>query len=153
MYSKAEILSLIELRQSTIKDWLSCPLMFRFRHVLKLDPSYRSLAALHGSTLHLSIHRLHLDGFEQDLEMLYNQARAEILELESHIPIRWKTNEMADLASLRKHGKELLKGYVGNPDNYECKLVYSELGFRLRIDGLELTGTLDQLRQNPDGSL
>ncbi len=153
MVRKAEILSRIELRQSTIRDWLSCPLMFHFRHVMQLSPSYRNLAAIHGSTLHLCIHRLHLDGFKQDLEMLYDQALGEILELESQIPIRWKSNEIEDLASLRTHGKEVLKGYVGNPDNHDCKLVYSELQFRLRMGGLQFTGTIDQLRQNPDGSL
>jgi RecB family exonuclease len=153
MFRKAEILSRIELRQSTIKDWLSCPLMFRYRHVLKLDPSYRSLAAIHGSTLHLCIHRLHSEGLNQDIQSLYTTALREIIDLESHIPIRWKSNKLQDIAALKLHGLELLEGYVGNRENHSCNLLFSEVRFRLRVNGLELTGTMDQVRQNPDGSI
>ena len=153
MFRKAEILSRIELRQSTIKDWLSCPLMFRFRHVLQLAPSYRSLAAIHGSTLHLCIHRLHLEGFDQDIQALYANGLREIMDLESHIPIKWKSNELQDMAALKLHGLELLEGYVGNQENHSCNLLFSEVRFRIRVKGLELTGTMDQVRQNPDGSI
>ena len=153
MFRKAEILSRIELRQSTIKDWLSCPLMFRFRHVLKLDPSYRSLAAIHGSVLHLCIHRLHMSGFDLDIGLLYSQALEQVLELESQIPIRWKKGVEEDRLIMKTHAEEILKGYVNHEQNRTSTLMYSEVKFRVRVNGILLTGTIDQVRRNMDRSL
>ncbi len=45
--TKSEIAKSIELRQSTIKDYLLCPMMFKYRHIEKLKPSFRNLAAHH----------------------------------------------------------------------------------------------------------
>ena len=153
MFRKAEILSRIELRQSTIKDWLSCPLMFRFSHVLQLAPSYRSLAAIHGSALHLCIHRLHFEGFDLDLGLLYARALKEVLESESHIPIRWKKGVEEDRLIMLTHAAEILKGYVNHEQNHTSTLMYSEVKFRLRVNGMLLTGTIDQVRRNLDSSL
>ncbi len=153
MYRKVEILDRIELRQSTIKDWLSCPLMFRFRHVLKLDPSYRSLAAIHGSALHLCIHRLHTNGFTQDIPSLYENALEELMGEETHIPINWKNEPGKDVLILKTHGEELLKGYVNHKRNLTDHILYSEVKFRVGLKGMILTGTIDQLRQHPDGGL
>ncbi|MBT6759465.1 MAG: PD-(D/E)XK nuclease family protein, partial [Candidatus Marinimicrobia bacterium] len=138
---------------STIKDWLSCPLMFRFRHVLKLDPSYRSLAAIHGSALHLCIHRLHMEGFDLDLGLLYTQALEEILGAEKHIPIRWKKGVEEDRLIMKTHAEEILKGYVNHEQNRTSTLMYSEVKFRVRVNGMLLTGTIDQVRRNIDGTL
>ncbi|MBT6759280.1 MAG: PD-(D/E)XK nuclease family protein [Candidatus Marinimicrobia bacterium] len=153
MFRKAEILSRIELRQSTIKDWLSCPLMFRYRHVMQLAPSYRSLAAIHGSALHLCIHRLHFEGFDLDLGLLYARALKEVLESESHIPIRWKKGVEEDRLIMLTHAAEILKGYVNHEQNHTSTLMYSEVKFRLRVNGMLLTGTIDQVRRNLDSSL
>lgn len=153
MFRKAEILSRIELRQSTIKDWLSCPLMFRFSHVLQLAPSYRSLAAIHGSVLHLCIHRLHLEGFCQDLGLLYSKALEEVLESESHIPIGWKKGVEEDRLIMKTHAEEILQGYVNHEQNRTSTLMYSEAKFRVRVSGMMLTGTIDQVRCNLDSSL
>jgi RecB family exonuclease len=153
MYRKAEILERIELRQSTIKDWLSCPLMFRFRHVQQLAPSYRSLAAMHGSALHLCIHRLHRGGFDLDRGLLYARALEEILESETHIPIRWKKGADEDRLIMKTHAEEILKGYVDHEQNRNSTLLYSEVKFRVRVSGMMLTGTIDQVRCNMDGTL
>lgn len=153
MYRKAEILGRIELRQSTIKDWLSCPLMFRYRHVLKLDPSYRSLAAMHGSALHQCIHRLHLEGFDLDLGQLYTRALEEILDSETHIPIRWKKGVDEDRLIMKTHAEEILKGYVDHEQNRHSTLLYSEAKFRVRVSEVMLTGTLDQVRRKMDATL
>ena len=153
MFRKAEILSRIELRQSTIKDWLSCPLMFRFSHVLQLAPSYRSLAAIHGSVLHLCIHRLHMEGFCQDLGLLYTRALEEVLESDSHIPIRWKKGVDEDKMIMKTHAEEILQGYVHHEQNRTSTLMYSEAKFRVRVSGMLLTGTIDQVRRNMDNTL
>ena len=153
MLRKAEILERIELRQSTIKDWLSCPLMYRYRHVLKLDPSYRSLAAIHGSALHLSIYRLHQNGFEQELEVLYAKALEETFDEESHIPIHWKHEPDEDVSILKTHGLEILKGYVKHARNRTDTLLFSEVKFRVSVSGMALTGTIDQVRRSVYGTI
>jgi RecB family exonuclease len=153
MYKKAEILNRIQLRQSTIKDWLNCPLMFRFRHIEGLKPTFQNLAALHGSALHLAIHRLHEYGFNQDLGKLY-QAAFDIVRMEhSSIPIQWKQGEEADIARLKANAIEILKGYTAYSENQIAEILYSEVRFRVKIKGYRCTGTMDQVRRNSDGNL
>jgi CRISPR/Cas system-associated exonuclease Cas4 (RecB family) len=127
--------------------------MFRYRHVMQLAPSYRSLAAIHGSALHLCIHRLHFEGFDLDLGLLYARALKEVLESESHIPIRWKKGVEEDRLIMLTHAAEILKGYVNHEQNHTSTLMYSEVKFRLRVNGMLLTGTIDQVRRNLDSSL
>ncbi|NQV15115.1 PD-(D/E)XK nuclease family protein [bacterium] len=153
MYRKAEVLRRIELRQSTIKDWLNCPLMYRFRHIEKLKPVYRNIAAIHGSALHLAIHLLHSKGFDQDLASLYKRALDESLKRDQDIPIKWKENQDCDLTLMRDHALELLKGYTSYKENHQCEVIYSEVEFRVMVKGYQLTGTIDQLRRNSDGDI
>ena len=153
MYRKAEVLSRIQLRQSTIKDWLNCQLLFRFRHIEGLKPSYRGIAAIHGSALHLAIHRLHQSGFYQNLAHVYERALSEVMELESDIPVRWKKGESVDLEQMKEHAHELLSGYIAYAENELAEILYSEVQFRVRIGGHELTGTIDQVRMNSNGDI
>lgn len=151
MYRKAEILARIELRQSTIKDWLNCPLMFRYRHVEGLKPAFRNLAALHGSALHLAIHELHEVRFDQDLDKLYRRCFTQVRDAEREIPIQWKTGTEADLARLQANAAEILEGYRNYLENQSATMLYSEVRFRVRIKGYVLTGTMDQVRRNSGG--
>ncbi len=151
MHRKAEILAKIELRQSTIKDWLNCPLMSRYRHVERLKPAFRNLAALHGSALHLAIHSLHTQGFDQDLSRLYRSSFTQVRDAEPEIPIQWKEGLDADLARLEANASEILEGYCNYPENRNATILYSELRFRVRIKGYGLTGTMDQVRRNSSG--
>ena len=153
MYRKAEILNRIQLRQSTIKDWLSSPLMFRFRHVEKKTPAYKGVAAMHGSALHLAIHRLHELEFKGDVKALYLDALQEVMTQEPEIPIAWKKSREEDLLKLEDHAFEILTGYRDWEENRNCKLLYSEVQFRVKIGGHELTGTIDQVRINSNGEL
>jgi RecB family exonuclease len=153
MYRKAEILNRIQLRQSTIKDWLSCPLMFRFRHVEGLKPRYRNIAALHGSALHGAIHQLHSQGFETDLKKLYRATFREAMIQEKETPIHWKTSKQADMDSLENHAVEILTGYCNWEENHLCQVLYSEVQFKVKIGGFNLSGTIDQVRINSDGEL
>ncbi|NQT64083.1 MAG: PD-(D/E)XK nuclease family protein, partial [Candidatus Marinimicrobia bacterium] len=153
MYRKAEILNRIQLRQSTIKDWLSCPLMFRFRHIEKLKPAYLGVAAIHGSALHLAIHRLHDLEFKGDVRMLYTAALQEVMAQDPDIRIAWKKSREEDLQNLEDHACEILTGYRDWEENRNCKLLYSEVQFKVKVGGHELTGTIDQVRRNSSGGL
>ncbi|MBL7123255.1 MAG: PD-(D/E)XK nuclease family protein [Candidatus Marinimicrobia bacterium] len=153
MYRKAEMLERIQLRQSTIKDWLSCPLMFRFRHVEKLKPAYRGVAAIHGSALHLAIHKLHALEFKGDVRELYRDALQEVMVQDSDIPVAWKKSKEVDMQGMEDHAFEILTGYGDWEENRNCKLQYSEVRFKVKVGGYELTGTIDQVRYNSSGEL
>jgi RecB family exonuclease len=153
MYRKAEVLERIQLRQSTIKDWLSCPLMFRFRHVERIKPAYRNVAALHGSALHGAIHQLHVNGFETDLKKLYRETFREVMGQNPETPIHWKKSKQADMDSLENNAVEILTGYRNWEENYLCQVLYSEVQFKVKIGGFDLSGTIDQIRVNSEGEL
>jgi RecB family exonuclease len=153
MYRKAEVLRRIELRQSTIKDWLNCPLMYRFRHIEKLKPAYRNVAALHGSALHKAIHQLHTHGFKTNLRRLYREAFREVMAEDSKIPINWKKSKQADMDRLEDNAAEILAGYRNWEENHLCQILYSEVKFKVKIGGYHLSGTIDQVRINSSGEV
>ena len=153
MYRKAEMLERIQLRQSTIKDWLSCPLMFRFRHVEGLKPAYRNVAALHGSALHGAIHQLHVNGFETNLKKLYREAFKDAMKQNPDSPIHWKKSKQADMDRLEDNAEEILTGYRNWEENHLCTVLYSEVKFKVKVGGFDLSGTIDQVRINSDGEL
>lgn len=153
MYRKAEILERIQLRQSTIKDWLNCPLMYRYRHVEDLKPAYRSVAALHGSALHSAIHQLHTQGFKTNLRRLYKQSFREAVTEDPETPIHWKKSKQADMERLEDNAAEILSGYRNWEENHQSQVLYSEVQFIVKIGGYAITGTIDQVRINSDGDL
>jgi RecB family exonuclease len=146
--TKSEILQTIELRQSTIKDYLSCALMYKYKHVQKIPESSRHSAALHGTAIHSVIRKMHEVSFEIDLEEAYLQALEEAVG-ESDVPIYWKESRERYLAN----ALEILEGYKSNPLNRNVEVLYCEVPFRVKIHGHLFTGTIDQLRKYPDGTL
>ena len=151
MKKKREILKTIELRQSTIKDYLLCPLMFRFKHIEGIDPNWRNSAMLHGSALHKIIELLHSENWNLDIEATYRRVfhELEFESEESHIPVFMKD----DMEKLVANAIELIEGYKRNPKNQNIKVLYAEQKFRVKIGGYTFTGTIDQVRENPDGTL
>ena len=153
--TKNEILQIIQLRQSTIKDFLNCPLMFSFRHLDKIPPEYRNSAALHGSTLHKLIYLIHEDKWHLDVKRYYREIFEEY-ELgnggESLIPVRWE-NRDKELTAFEENAIEIIAGYRNKPENRDCIVLYSEQQFRVKIAGHTFTGTIDQVRKYPDNTL
>lgn len=146
--TKNEILSTIELRQSTIKDFLNCPLMFRFKHLEQIPESFRHSSALHGTALHKIIHRLHTEDWELPLEEAYMKALDDAVA-ESNIEIRWKEKP----EKYCSNALEILKGYKANPINRVYEILYSEVKFRVKIFGHWFTGTIDQVRRDNHNKL
>ena len=154
--TKSEIAKSIELRQSTIKDYLLCPLMFKYRHIEKLKPSYRNPAALHGSTLHKLIEWIHTVNWNLEVSKFYKEVFSyfEYCKLEEKdIPVFWKNGREVELAAYEKNAIEILDGYHKRPENQHAKVLYSETIFRVKIAGYMFTGTIDQVRENEDGGL
>ena len=155
MTTKAEILETIELRQSTLKTWLSCPLMYKFRHIDKLEPAFRYPATIHGSALHLVLKQLHEGEWNGDLQSLYTKALNHYLYAsdESHIPVRWKGDMHKEIEKLKNNAVEILENYRSKDYNKNAVVLFSEVQFRVKILGYEFTGTIDQVRLNPDNSV
>jgi len=146
--TKGEILQTIELRQSTIKDFLNCPLMFRFKHIEQIPETFRHSAALHGTGIHKVVHRLHTEDWELPLRKAYMEALEDAIA-ESDVEVRWKETP----EKYCDNAIEILKGYKENPQNIEVLILFSEVKFRVKIHGHMFTGTIDQVRKNADGTI
>jgi len=153
--TKQEILDTIELRQSTLKTWLSCPLMYKFRHIDKLEPAFRYPGTVHGSALHLVLAWLHAGEWKGDLRALYTKALNHYLYAsdEEHIPVRWKRDMVKEIEALKVNAVEILENYRSKAYNRDALVLFSEVQFRVKILGFEFTGTIDQVRKNPDGTV
>ena len=153
--TKAEILETIELRQSTLKTWLSCPLMYKFRHIDKLEPAFRYPGTVHGSALHMVLKQLHEGEWSGDLRSLYTKALNHYLYAsdESHIPVRWKGDMHKEIEKLKANAVEILENYRSKDYNKKAVVLFSEVQFRVKILGYEFSGTADQVRLNPDNSV
>ena len=152
---KQEILETIELRQSTLKTWLSCPLMYKFRHIDKLEPSFRYPGTIHGSALHMVLKQLHEGEWNGDLRALYTKALNHYLYAgdESHIPVRWKGDMHKEIEKLKTNAVEILENYRSKDYNKKAVVLFSEVQFRVKILGYEFTGTCDIVRKNPNGTV
>jgi len=153
--TKQEILKIVELRQSTLKNWLSCPMMYKFIHVDKLDPAFRYPGTVHGSALHLVLAWLHEGQWNGNLRGLYTKALNYYLYAseEEHIPVRWKRDMAKEIEALKVNAVEILENYRSKAYNQDAIVLFSEVQFRCRILGYNFTGTIDQVRKNLDGSV
>ena len=153
--TKQEILKKVELRQSTLKNWLACPMMYKFRHIDKLDPSFRYPGTLHGSALHLVLSWLHQGEWNGDLRALYTKALNHYLYAseEEHIPVKWKRDMHKEIEALKINAVEILENYRSKAYNKDALVLFSEVQFRVKILGYNFTGTIDQVRKNLDGTI
>ncbi|MCP4583791.1 MAG: PD-(D/E)XK nuclease family protein [candidate division Zixibacteria bacterium] len=150
--TKKEILQTIQLRQSTLKDYLNCPMMFKFRHLDKLQPEYRHPAALHGSVIHKLLYMIHDDKWNLNVANYYGEIfeRYEFgKEGESKIPVKWK-DKAKELAAYESNANEMLDNYRKWEPNQQASILYAEQRFRVKIGGYVFTGTIDQVRRYPD---
>lgn len=152
---KSEILNTIELRQSTVKDYLSCPLMFHFKHLEGIAPAWRHSAALHGSALHKLIYLMHDSKWHISVKRYYREI-FEYYEFQKagdcETPVYWENREK-ELAAYEANASEIIEGYRKRTDNREAIIHFAESEFRVKICGQVFTGTIDQIRENRDGTL
>ena len=155
MTTKKEILETIELRQSTLKTWLNCPLMYKARFIDKIPPSHRYPGTVHGSALHLVLSWLHEGQWKGDLRVLYTRALNYQLYAsgEEHIPVRWKRDMETEIEALTVNAVEILENYRSKDYNRDALVLFSEVRFRVKILGYKFTGTIDQVRKNLDGTI
>ncbi len=150
--TKQEILETIELRQSTLKTYLNCARMYKFRHIDKLEPAFRYPGTVHGSALHLVLAWLHAGEWKGDLRALYTKALNYYLYAsdEEHVPVRWGGDMEKEIEALKVNAVEILENYRSKAYNRDALVLFSEVQFRVKILGYLFTGTIDQVRKNPD---
>ena len=153
--TRSEIRSQIRLRQSSIRDFMLCGKLFEYRHLDGIEAKTRSAKTLNGSALHLLMFWLHNGEWEMDVENMYPKAFAhyEYASDESHIPVRFYKSREEDLKAFTAIAVEIVDGYRRRPENAESTMLFQEVKFRVKILGEMYEGTIDGIRQLPDGKI
>ncbi|MDP2361748.1 MAG: PD-(D/E)XK nuclease family protein [bacterium] len=142
------------LRQSTIYSYLRCP----YQHLLKTtDPStqtFRHPSAIHGTVIHQLIRRLHAGEWEMDVREAYAEAFDHEVShgQNNNLPVRWK-DDVEEREAFLADAVAMLEGYRSKDYNRSCRVLMAEAKFTVKMGRQTLTGTIDQVRENQDGSI
>jgi len=142
------------LRQSQIYSYLRCPHQYYLQSAEPDKRTFRHPAAMHGTVIHGLIRRMHDGDWDMDLQAAYLLAfQHEVTTGQNDtLPIRWK-NEAEEREQYLADAVAMLEGYRSKDYNRNCKVLMAEAQFIVKMGRHQLTGTLDQLRQHPDGTL
>ena len=143
-----------QLRQSLINQYLFCPKSFELEQIQGVRPLYRSHAALNGSAIHELLHRMHNGHWNLNPEWMYEEVlqQLEFEGPEQLIPVDWNNRE-AEVSRYREDAVEIICNYRLKPYNRDAEVILSEAPFTVKVGRVEFTGTVDQIRRNPDGTL
>ena len=144
----------VAFHQSTVKSYLSCPRSFKYRYHDQIQPKWRGSAAVHGTVLHRMIERLHSGGWNLDAETVYQMTLAdeEAYGQDCELPIFWKGGRDEQIAKLTEEAVEMIEGYRDKDYNREATVALAEAKFMLKLGRNVYAGTIDQLRDNGDGT-
>lgn len=163
------------LRQSSIYSFLRCPYQYHLRDTDPSSQRFQHPAAVFGTAVHDVIHQLHSEDWDLDLEVAYLEAferattkrqidtptgRLGVQATTSTerqfdnatVPIRWK-DEDKEREQYRLDALAMLEGYRSKDYNRTCRVLLAEATFTVKIGRQTITGTIDQLREHPDGTL
>jgi len=141
------------MRQSSLKAYLFCPRSYQLRFLEDTPPSFRNAKALFGSAIHELIRRMHAGEWEMELLEAYQQTFGELeREENAEIPIRWQ-NETKERAQFEEEAVTILTGYRDKSYNRDAEVLLAEAPFTLSAGKQVFTGTVDQVRKNPDGTI
>jgi RecB family exonuclease len=142
------------LRQSTIYSYLRCP----YQHFLRsTDPStqtFRHPSAINGTVIHQLIRRLHAGDWAMDLREEYSQAFDHEVShgQDNKLPLLWK-DEAEEREAYLADAVAMLEGYRSKDYNRQARVLMAEAQFTVKMGRQTMTGTLDQVRQHPDGTI
>lgn len=133
---------------SQIDTFLTCPLKFKYRYLLRL-PGTPSHALAFGETVHKTLHDFHrqkMQGREMEAEVFLNLYRRYFIETGYESAEHKKARFEAGLAAMKRYYREQGKLF-GEP-------VYLEQQFQLKLGGgKKLTGKIDRIDRFEDGYL
>ncbi len=142
------------MRQSSIKNYMTCSRAFRYQHIDNFEPSFRSVPMVHGAVIHKILHLINSEHWDLNVDYIYPELfdKAEYHSEESHIPIFWKENREETIKKLTNEAVEMLNNYRSKDYNKNSKVGLSEAKFTVKLGRAGLfSGTIDLLRKNPDG--
>ena len=135
------------LTYTKLEDFLTCPLKFRYKHILNI-PTPPSPALSFGNSIHYSLRDFHqkiMAGVPTDLDDLLASYEA------NWQPFGYKDKEHQ--AARFDSGKKLLTRYYSENEGKKFKHVGIEKNFRTAISGVVFTGRIDRIDLLPDGSV
>jgi putative RecB family exonuclease len=143
------------LSPSRAGDFMTCPLLFRFRTIDRL-PQAPSSAATRGTVVHGVLERLYdLPAAERTLEAAAGMLRPEwerLLEAEPDVATLFDAD--TDLAAWLDSARELLAGYFQLEDPTRLEPAERERLVEVVLPGgLRLRGIVDRLDRAPSGDL
>jgi putative RecB family exonuclease len=143
------------LSPSRAGDFMTCPLLFRFRTIDRL-PQAPSPAATRGTVVHAVLERLfELPGPERTPEAARALLRPEwerLLEAEPEVGTLFE--EESELAAWLTSAEELLQGYFSLEDPRRVLVAEREQYVEVVLPGgLRLRGIVDRLDRAPSGDL
>jgi len=145
---------MLQLRQSLLNQYLFCPKSYQLEHLQNCRPGYRSHAALNGSVVHELLHMVHNGGWNLEPVSTYDGVlqQLEFEGPEKLIPVDWNNREV-EVSKYRDMAAEIINHYRMKPYNRDTRIILSEAPFTVKIGRVIFTGTVDQIRENPDGKL
>ena len=145
---------MLQLRQSLLNQYLFCPKSYQLEHLQNCRPGYRSHAALNGSVVHELLHLLHNGHWGLNPASRYDEIihQLEFEGPEKSIPVDWN-NRDSEVEKYRNMAVEIVTNYRQKPYNRESRIILAETPFSVKVGRVAFTGTVDQIRENPDGSL
>jgi putative RecB family exonuclease len=143
------------LSPSRAGDFMTCPLLFRFRTIDRL-PQAPSSAATRGTLVHGVLERLYdLPAAERTLDAAAAMLRPEwdrLLEAEPEVATLFEAD--ADLVTWLDSARELLAGYFSLEDPTRLEPAERERLVEVVLPGgLRLRGIVDRLDRAPSGDL
>lgn len=135
------------LSYSKIDDYKTCPLKYKYRHVLNI-PSPPSFALSFGTTIHETLRDYHsklLFGENVSLDGLLDIYKSKWQ------PLGFLNAEHR--AEYFKNGERLLEKYWHNQQNSKVKPLELEKSFNVKIGGIKFFGRIDRIDPLPDGGV
>ncbi len=135
------------LSYSKIEDYKTCPLKYKYRHVLNI-PSPPSFALSFGSTIHETLRDYHS-------KLLFGEtvSLAGLLDIYKS---KWQPLGFLNAehrAEYFKNGERLLEHYWQNQQNLSTKPLELEKSFNVKIGGIKFFGRIDRIDPLPDGGV
>ena len=142
------------MRQSSIKNYMTCPRAFKYNHIENFQPSFRSVPMVHGTVIHKILHLINTEHWDLNVDYIYPELfdKEEFNSDESNVPIFWKEDRDKTIKKLTAEAIVMLDNYRSKDYNKKAKVGLSEAKFTVKLGRAGLfSGTIDLLRKSPEG--
>jgi len=142
----------MELTATQVNDFLTCPRMYWYAHVLELPLEYARPEMVVGKAIHAAIASVH-DDFEKSADqsdLIQSGIDTYFKSIESQLSEHPEFGlDIFDLKPFEPKALSMITSYLQDGRNFQAPEVLTEVHFEFEIDGLKLRGYIDQLRFHP----